>query len=104
MSDFRSAAECLAAADAEDDQLLDALRASFGGKPFDVTSVRIMAKRDPQLAAVLNAAGAPKYRAGYWRRHRSVPLTRLLKSMAHQHFDTDEVGYWRLKVRNPEPV
>ncbi len=77
--------------------LLAALVATFGyDKPFDTTSVVLAAAHSFQLAVAVEAAVPPsKYRL------RKERVRRVLKAMARQYFDTDAVGYWRIKSPAP---
>jgi hypothetical protein len=102
MSDFISAAEYLASIDAKDDQLLDALLATFGSKPFDTTSVVLAAAHNEQLATAIDIAVAhARYKQGRFKHH---PIAQALKRIARQHFDTDPCGYWLLRHPAKEPT
>jgi hypothetical protein len=75
-------------------QLRDALLAAFGDKPFDTTSVVLAAAHNLQLAAAIEASLPPSKKRGelHYKRAR-----RVLAAMARQYFETDVVGYWRIK-------
>jgi hypothetical protein len=74
--------------------LRDALLATFGDKPFDTTSVVLAAVHNAQLAAAIEASLPPSKKRGEFHTKR---VKRVLASMAPQYFDTDVVGYGRIK-------
>jgi len=81
--------------------LLNALWAAFGGKPFDATEVAIKAMDDPDLMAAIDTA-VPDCRLKPRRsRRRPIKILRgALSQLAEQYFDTDQLGWWRLKSSN----
>jgi hypothetical protein len=81
--------------------LLKALRVAFGCRNFDTSSVVGETVFSPDLMADLKAA-IPGYqpRLRHRPRRRHDALRRILTSLADQHFETDQYGWWYLKEQS----